>query len=50
MKNYSFYYCGKRITRVEFQDNVPHNWEELVIGSEYSYGYYHAIQELEPCE
>jgi len=48
MRKYYFYYCGKHITRIEFQDNVPHNWEELVKDYNYFYGYYHAIERARP--
>ncbi len=43
MKKYNFYFCGKVISRREFEDAVPTNWEDMVEDFEFSWGYYKAI-------
>jgi hypothetical protein len=41
MKTYNYFYYGQAITRSEFINNVPENWEENIKNfNEYSYGGY----------
>lgn len=43
MKEYNFFYNGQPITRREFLNNVPENWDEnLDECGNYSWGYYNA--------
>ena len=43
MKTYNYFYNGTPITKRQFLQAVPANWEEEVNGyGEYSYGYYRA--------
>lgn len=44
MKTYNYFYYGQSITKAQFLENVPENWEQDVDGyGEYSYGGYSAI-------
>jgi hypothetical protein len=43
MRGYNFYYYGELITRDQFSVNVPHNWEDLAVDQNYTYGGYKAI-------
>lgn len=43
MKKYNYFYNGQAITRSQFLDNVPENWEQdLDEYGNYSWGYYNA--------
>jgi hypothetical protein len=44
MKTYSYYYNGQPITKSQFLQSVPDNWESEVIDGEYSSGYYRAVE------
>jgi len=44
MKTYSYYYNGQSITKSQFLQSVPDNWESEVIDGEYSSGYYRAVE------
>jgi hypothetical protein len=44
MKTYSYYYNGQSITKSQFLQSVPDNWENEVIDGEYSSGYYRAVE------
>jgi len=44
MKRYNYYYNGQPISKNNFLKAVPKNWENEVIDSEYSYGYYRASE------
>jgi hypothetical protein len=50
--NYYYYYNNTPITKRQFLDGVPENWEKKVINGYYTYGYYHAqrIDDLEYLE
>jgi hypothetical protein len=45
MKKYNYFYNGQSITRKEFENNVPEDWQKEVneLG-EFSWGYYRAIE------
>ena len=42
MKKFSYYYDKMPISKSQFLDNVPENWEEYLENGTYSYGYYRA--------
>jgi hypothetical protein len=44
MKTYNYYYNGTAITKKQFLQVVPLNWESEVENGEYSFGYYRAIE------
>ena len=44
MKRYNYYYNGTPITKAQFLQSVPKDWEDEVKNGEYSYGYYRAIE------
>ena len=44
MKTYNYYYNGQPITRSQFLQSVPDNWENELIDGEYSNGYYRAVE------
>ena len=44
MKKYNYFYDGQPITKVQFLQAVPENWESEVEYGEYSFGYYRAIE------
>lgn len=44
MKTYNFFYNGMPITKQQFLQSVPFNWDKDVIDGEFSYGYYKAIE------
>ena len=41
---YNYFYNGYAITKTQFTNSVPNNWEEEVNEGEYSWGGYRAIQ------
>lgn len=45
MRKYNYYYNGQPLSKENFLENVPENWEEdLDEYGGYSWGYYEAIQ------
>jgi hypothetical protein len=44
MKKYNYFYDGQPITKKQFEDAVPENWEKDVENGEYSWGYYRAVE------
>ena len=44
MKIYNFFYNGTLITKLQFTESVPENWEDEVENWEYSWGYYKAVE------
>ena len=43
MKKYYYYYNGQPITKKQFLQVVPENWELEIEDNYYSYGYYSVI-------
>jgi len=44
MRKYNFFHDGVAITRKNFEENVPKNWELQIENFEYSSGYYRAVE------
>ena len=44
MKKFNYFYNGLSISKANFLQAVPENWESEVKYGEYSWGYYRAIE------
>ena len=44
MKKYNYFYNGQPIPKDQFLQAVPENWENEVVDSVYSCGYYHVTE------
>lgn len=47
MKTYNYFYNRQPITKAQFLQAVPKNWESEVENVEYSWGYYRAVEKEE---
>ena len=44
MKKYNYFYDSKPITKEQFMQSVPEDWENEIENGEYSWGYYRAVE------
>ena len=46
MEKFNYFYCNTAISRAQFLNSVPADWEKELVCGEYSYGYYRAIERV----